>query len=152
MKLVVHELIATPLFQKIILKERDINVSFVRLHLYKALTSAGSLICQIWNEDQRVIAESSAVSINTISAANYFHGEVRFDVNAALKAEQVYYVALTSTGYTYSASNWVGWCNDWDLHKAELADDEILLSGLRNRPLLIEFWEQKQITEGNLYG
>lgn len=152
MKIIVHELIATPLFQKIIVGENDINVSFVRLHLYKALAPAGSVICQIWNSEQRVIAESDPVTITTISAANYFHGEVRFDVKAALKANQAYYVALTSSGYTYDANTWVGWCNDWDLNKVEVADDNILLTGLTNRPLLIELWEQKQISEGNYYG
>lgn len=151
MILVAHELLTSQsLSQKITIGEKPLMVEHIRPHLYKALSPSGSLQIQVWDSNQKVVASSSAVAISSISAANYFHGEVRFDISVNLRANASYYVSLVSTGYTYSSTDFIGWITDYDLRKVSLASG--LLGDATHSPLLLELWTRQQISEGNYYG
>lgn len=142
MKLIVEELV-TNLQQKITVGATAQIIKHIRPHIYKHLAPAGSLKVQILNSSQTLIVESSAVTIASITTAsgNYCHGYVKFDINAVLAPETDYYIRLTSTGYTYSNSAFIGWCKDFDLrhYDADYTPSSGILSafdmelwGLRN--------------------
>lgn len=142
MLLVAHELYASGLKQKINVLENT-NCISVRPHLYKHLSSVGSLKLQLLDVDQKIIDESSSLVISTISSANYFHGYVRFDCNFRLKANQTYWIKLLGIGYTFSESAYIGWCNDYDLRKVDA-------NYSRNQgyfaALDMEIWENRQVS------
>lgn len=149
MNLVLEELGRTysSLKQKITIGDRDIIVKHVRPHIYKHLAPAGSITVEIEDSSNVTIAESAAVTITDISAVNYFHGEVRFDVSARLLKNTDYYIVINSSGYTYSDAAFVGWCTDYDLQKVER--DYTPANSLYT-PFLLELWEVKKFEKGKI--
>jgi hypothetical protein len=149
MQLVLQELglSSSYLSQKITVGARDINVKHVRPHLYKHLAPAGTVSIQIRDASDVLIATSDAVTITDISAQNYFHGEVRFDVNAMLLKNTSYYIRLVSSGYTYGANAFIGWCQDFDLRKVGV---DYTPAGSLNTPFLLELWELKRVDKGRI--
>ena len=89
-----------------------------------------------------VIATSETIAISTITSSLYFHGYVRFYIDALLAANTNYFIALRSTGYTFAESALVGWCSDFDLRKYPVA------SGLTDNPMDTEIWGYKSVTRG----
>jgi hypothetical protein len=122
-----------------------VTVRAVRPHLYIALPQASSLTMQILNSGATVIATSETVTVASITTANYFHGYVRFYIDAILAAETNYTFRLQASGYTYSDSSFVGWCSDFDLRKYSLGFSPLIAA---EDPLDMEIWEQKLITRG----
>ena len=149
MQLVLDELgnTAAYLQQKITVGSRDINVRYVRPHLYKHLAPAGSVAIEIRDASQVLIATSDSVTITDIDAANYFHGEVRFDVSARLLKNTSYYIRLVSSGYSYAANAFIGWCQDFDLRKVGV---DYTPAGSLNTPFLLELWELKRVDKGRI--
>ena len=92
----------------------NLNIVSIRPHLYIEDTPAGSLFLQVLDLNKRLIKQSNTVAISSITTATYFHGFVKFDLNLGLQKDQSYYLALKSSGYTYGASSFVGWCNSFD--------------------------------------
>lgn len=119
MKLVVHEL-KTVLSQKINL-DRNHFLEAVRPHLYRHSWPAGSLSMQIL-ESGLVLVESEPVAISAIGTAEFFHGHVRFLMNAGLKRGVEYEMRLLADGYSFGEEAYIGWCNRFDevdLHYAQ---------------------------------
>lgn len=114
MKLLVNEL-KTELVQQLSGDETRI-VEAVRLKLYKHNSPAGSLFVEVRDENGGVISVSESIAISSLSESAFFHGQIRFYLNAYLKAGRSYQLALCSTGYSFSESAYVGWCLDFDFH------------------------------------
>jgi len=113
MKLHVHELY-TELSQEV-QSGAIVNVEAVRLHLYKHNNPAGSLTVEIRNENG-VVAVGETLLISDISSEPFFHGMVRFYINAQLKNNTAYKIVLKHSGYTFSEPAYVGWATDFDFN------------------------------------
>lgn len=137
MKLIVNELkAATPTYQSITVNKNSLLVA-VRPHLYIHSNPSGSLKIQILDSNDELITESETLIISDITTSSYFHGYVRFYVNLYLKKDVEYKIKLASTGYTYSKTSYVGWCNGFDLNKYEMDYTPV---NLFTYPLDVEFW------------
>ena len=151
MNLVIHELGITGSFgntslrQLITVGTEDLDLYALRPHLYKHLAPAGSLFMRIEDTNQKKIKQSETIAISTISSANYFHGYVRFLIGCTLKKNTQYYVSLHSTGYTYSGSAFIGWCNDFDLRK--VTADYSPNNGV-NGAMDFEIWRYQRLLKG----
>ena len=65
-------------------------------------------------------ATSASVAVNTLfdtTLLTYFHGDIKinFAEDVHLVKDTTYFITLTSSGYTFGASSFVGWCNGFDL-------------------------------------
>lgn len=123
--------------------ESAITVNALRPHLYISGPPAGSLYMEILNSSSTVIATSETVAISSITSSLFFHGYVRFYIDAILAADTEYSFALRSSGgYTFQESAFVGWCSDYDLRKYTLG------SGLSANPMDLEIWSLNLVTRG----
>ncbi len=140
MKLIVHELEAVALEQSLT-ASRNILVEAVRPHIYRHNLPTGSLKVRIRNSSDVLVAESEEVEIADIGSDNFFHGYVRFFINAYLASGQTYKFQLIGTdGYTFGEAAYCGWVNAYDLNKYLLS--YVAVDSLRS-PLDIEIWERK---------
>jgi hypothetical protein len=140
MKLIVHELEAAGVSQ-VLTPAKNIIVEAVRPHLYRHLNPSGNLKVEIY-DGVTLVATSEEIDISDIaSGSNYFHGYVRFYINAYLEADTAYTFKLVGgDGYTFDNAAYIGWCNDFDLIKYETETPETVAL---NRPLDIEIWERR---------
>lgn len=121
MRLYVEELKATPLVQTFT-RATACQVAFFRLHLVKYLSPAGTFILQLTDSSDNVIATSSQTlaDMQTEGSAdlqeNYYHGQIKFTFDRAynLRANEVYKIKLSSSGYTYSDTDFIGWCKAFE--------------------------------------
>ena len=113
MKLLVTELVGT-ISQTVVPSKND-NVQAIRVGLYKHNNPAGSFKVEIQNTEGKLVASSNYLSVADISSDAFYHGFIKFDISAHLKKDQEYKIVLTSTGYTFSESAYIGWCNSFDL-------------------------------------
>ncbi len=121
MKLYVEELRATALSQTIT-RETPCLVYAVRLHLCKFLSPAGTFIVTITDASDNVLATSSQTLVEMQAAGsadlaeNYYHGHVTFAFTRCptLRADTNYKIKLSSSGYTYSNTVFLGWCKAYD--------------------------------------
>lgn len=145
MILLVEEL-KTELVATIKSTEGHRNIRHIRPHIFRKAAPTGSLKVQLRDSSGGLIAESNSVTIASIGSDTYFHGYVKFDLTAQLKEDVTYRVALVPTGgYSFSESNWIGWCNGFDLGKypGTYTDAEGY-----SAPLDLELWEYKQVFKG----
>lgn len=144
MQLIVHEL-STVLDQKIT-TTRVCHLAHIRPHIYKHNSASGSLKVQVLDTNKKLIAESNAVAVSSVSAVAYFHGYIRFDINVSLAANTSYYIRLASTGgYSFSESNYIGWVSGHDLGKYSATYSP---SSGPSAALDIEFWERRKPSKG----
>jgi hypothetical protein len=116
MILQVHEL-ETELKQKFRAVD-NVNMYGVRLHLYRHLLPVGSLFVELRNSNNVLIKTSEVIDIADIpQTEDYFHGYIRFLISHPLREGLEYFLALKSTGYSFSESAFIGWCNDFDLRR-----------------------------------
>jgi hypothetical protein len=140
-KLIVHELQDEGLTQTLV-PDKRINVVAMRPHLYRHQWPDGSLKVQI-KQGATLIAESEAQPISEIGTEDYFHGYVRFYVNAILEKDVEYsFILISDDGdpYEFSEPAYIGWCNGFDLLKYEATYDPSLPSSY---PLDMEIWSRK---------
>lgn len=142
MNIYVHELV-TVLSQEIMTPDRYVHLEAVRPHIYKHLGPSGSFKIQVLDADSNLVAESSTLTAADISASNYFHGYVKFPVKCTLSPSSSYFIQLAATGYTFSGSAFIGWCNDFDLRKYDASGDGVYA------PLDMEIWEYKTKLRGD---
>lgn len=135
MKLCVAEL-DTELFQAIT-PSQNTFVEAIRIHLYRHNAPAGSLSVRIADTNGRSIAVSDTVAISSIPSGNFYHGYIRFLIQCSLKKSEQYRVYLNSSGYSFSESAYIGWCNDFDLRKYPTAYTP---SSALAAPLDLEVW------------
>ncbi len=139
MKLIVHELEASPLNQ-VIVPSRYTIVEAVRPHLVLYNNPTGTLTLSILDDTALVIATSAVVNIADIATLAYFHGYVKFDINAYLAKDREYTLRLSgSGGYSFSESAYVGWVNGHDLAKYPTIT---VPAGHFHYPLDYEVWER----------
>lgn len=141
MNLYVHDLV-TVLSQEITTPDRHTHLEAIRPHIYKHLAPSGSFKIQVLDANSNLVAESSTLTAADISASNYFHGYVKFPVKCTLSANTNYFIQLAATGYTFSGSAFIGWCNDYDLRKYDSVLDGV------SSPLDMEIWEYKTKLRG----
>ncbi len=140
MKLLVEELKASGVIQEMT-PTKNIIVEAIRPHLYRHLFATGSLKVQVLDSMDVLLGESATVDISDIGDLDYFHGYVRFLVNAALQANETYKFKLVGDdGYTFDESAYIGWCNGFDL--AKYPNSYSPTTDLSNS-LDLEIWERK---------
>lgn len=144
MTLVVHELV-TFLAQPLTATLKNREIVAVRPHLVKYGNPAGSFYLEIQDQSANPIATSNALTAAEISSASYFHGHVKFDVSATIRLGRTFRVALKSTGYTFSESNYIGWCNDYDSRIYSLGFDDPAIDQM---PLDVQIWGYEQARKG----
>lgn len=139
MKLIVNELKTALMYQEISPSKNTI-IAAIRPHLYIHNNPAGSLKLQILDQNNELIVESETLAISTMTSALYYHGYIRFYINFYAQKDQIYRIKLTSSGYTYSSTSYVAWCNDWDLSKYQ---SDYTLTVDNKTPLDMEIWSRK---------
>lgn len=140
MRLLVHELNATPLSQ-VFTCPKTCNIAAVRPHLIRYGHPTGSLTITIEDAATDTVIASSTVQIGSIASADYFHGYVTFELGAGLREGSDYRVKLEgSGGYSFSESAYIGWCNGYDLGKY---DPTYTPENSLHYPLDLELWERK---------
>lgn len=142
----VEELVAT-LTQSMTASKAQ-SIEAVRLHIYKHNSPAGSLIVKIKDSNGGVLATSNTVTISSISSAAFFHGYIRFDLNHSFLASDAFNLELSSSGYTFAESAYIGWVkdmsdNDYRKYSTGYTPNIGFVS-----PLDCEFWERKKVTRG----
>jgi hypothetical protein len=139
MKLIVHELEASGLVQELT-ATKTTNIYAVRPHIYRHNFPTGSLKMQILDTSDNLIGESAEVTIASIGSADFFHGYVRFLFSCGVTKDTSYKFKLVSTGgYSFNESAYIGWCNGYDLGKY----DTTYTTSIINTPLDLEVWERK---------
>jgi hypothetical protein len=138
LKLLVTEL-KTSLFQTVT-PDKNTQVEAVRINIYKHNIPSGTLSLEIHDNAGELIATSATTILaSEISSSNFFHGFVRFYVNAQLRKDVAYRIVLKASGYTFSEAAYFGWCNSFDLQV--YAPDYTPANGFL-APLSLEIWER----------
>src|SRR5262245_13730984 len=97
MKLIVKELTAQ-VNEQVFIPTKNTIVEAIRPHLVRFATPTGTLKLQIY-KGVDMIAESQTLDIADIApGASYFHGFVRFFINAYLEAGVAYKLRLVGGG------------------------------------------------------
>lgn len=148
MQLLVEEFDSTPLRQEITIGTQDLYLNTVRPHLYKHNSPSGELVLRLLDSNQRVIKETSALTVAAWEAAesllDFAHQYVSFEIDTPLKSGTTYYVELEAQGgYSFSESAYLGWCYDYDLRK--VSADYTPNAGY-NSAFDFEFWARKNQT------
>lgn len=139
MKLIIHELTDTGL-EQVIVPEKNTIVEAIRPHIYRHNFADGNLKLIIQNADAELVAESDPVNIADIGSMNYFHGHVRFDIDAYLEGGEEYTVILVGeNGYDFNESAYVGWVNGHDLATYPINGTP---NSHYNYPLDLQVWER----------
>lgn len=116
MRLILYPL-KTYLEQKVT-ATRSGYLAAIRPHLYRHLNPAGALKIELRSSGGVLIATSETIQISALGAgANYFHGYVRFYLNASVVAGTDYFIRLVPVGYAFGDASYIAWCNDFDLRK-----------------------------------
>jgi len=146
--LILNELIDDDLKQEIKVKDQNVDVIAIRPHIYRHNFATGSLAIQVQDTIGDIIATSNTIAISSIATLDFFHGYIRFDIEASLKADTIYNISLRSSGgYTFAESAYIGWCNDFDLEKY---DKNYIPLNEFAAALDMEIWERTVIQRGGL--
>lgn len=121
---------------------RNVIVEAIRPHLYRHNFPTGNLKLQILTIADVLVAESEEIAIEDIGEMDFFHGYVRFYINAYLKKDTQYKIRLTSTdGYVFDESAYCGWVNGYDLGKYQL---DVIPNSVYQYPFDLEIWERTE--------
>ncbi len=147
MRLLVDEL-ETSLYQEIQTKHQHMMIGAIRPHLLifnKTGLGAGTLKMQIQDTRGRVIATSETLNIASLSTLDYAHKYYRFYIDAGLRANTTYRIALVAGGgYSFSESAYVGWCNGWEFRQnANYSPSDGV-----NAPKDFELWPYRHFRRG----
>jgi hypothetical protein len=103
------------------------------------MNPSGTLKVQIYN-GVSLVAESATVNIADIGSMDYFHGYVRFYVDAYLAKDTTYTIKLVGGGgYTFDEAAYCGWVNGHDLGKYGLIGTP---ASHCHYPMDLEVWER----------
>ena len=145
MKLVVIELGASPISQKLNTGTKPVFVEAIRPHLYRHNFAAGTLQMLVYDSTgTTLVASSQTLNISALdSGFAYSHGYYTFNVNVGLAANTTYTFQLVGAGgYTFSESAYVGWVNGLDLGKYPATTTP---TDAFHYPLDIEVWNRSQV-------
>lgn len=138
MKLLVHEL-KSSIYQELT-PDKTTQVEAIRLHLYKHNTPAGTFYIEIQDASGEPIAVGvESITAAEISDADFYHGMIRFYINAQLRAGTTYRIVLKATGYVFAEEAYLGWCNSFDLSSY---DADYIPTGNFQAALSLEVWER----------
>lgn len=133
--LLVEELKTT--LQQEVIPESTQLIRAVRIDLLKYGNPSGSLKVTIKDQHNNTVASSSLIAISSISPELYYHGFIRFDLSAHLKANTTYSVILSSQGYIFSDSQYIAWKRDYSHQGYNLVADN---SNGFESAFSLEFW------------
>ena len=118
MRLIVYDVATNGvIYQTITVGSHDIQLAAIRPHLIRYPSPSGNLWMTVRHANGQLISTSNTISIASIGSGLCWHGYQQFLVTTQLKANTSYRLQLESSGYTFSGSNYVSWCNDYDLRK-----------------------------------
>lgn len=139
MTLLVAEVESGHTVEQSVTPTRNVIVEAIRPHLYRHKAPAGTLHLEIYDGSNALVATSESITITTMGTLDYYHGYIRFYINAYLTKGQTYKIRLVSSGYTFSELAYCGWVNGCDLGKypAVPTPSKTLYS-----PLDLEIWER----------
>lgn len=138
-KIIVVECDPTTVYQQIV-ADKNMFVVALRPHLYIEGSPAGTVKVQVLDTNNNVVAESSAQTITSLKTDTYAHKYIKFDVNANLRKDVSYRLAVVcGGGYVFNNTNFVGVCLDWDSPK--VAASYSPNTGF-NAALDFEIWER----------
>lgn len=139
--LVVEELRASPLVQSFVIEKRLI-VHAVRPYLYTHNFPAGTFTVSLLTSTDDVIAyktfSSSAIyaGLGTVNAYAHAFYKIEFDGGLPLVAG-TYKIKLSSSGYTYISSSYLGWVKE---HEDLKVNTTYVITGAEQNPLSFELW------------
>ena len=149
MKLIVDELglgATNELFQEITVGDHSRHVTNIRPHLYRHNSPAGSLRIDVRDLNGEIAKSSDTLLISAIDPGNdFFHGEIRFDIDFSFRVGETYRIYLVGLTYTFVEGAYIGWCRDFDLRKYPLGYTP---DGPFNTSLLMELWDNRFSREG----
>lgn len=120
--LIVNEIIGTEMVQQI-KATRSQAIQAIRPHIYRHRRPAGSLTIELRDAAAKVFATSNTIAISSLvltggADQDFVHSYFQFDIDASVRKDQVFSVALVASGgYTFAELAYVGWCRDFDLRK-----------------------------------
>lgn len=126
--------------------DSNMYVVALRPHLMIFGNPTGTVKVQIQDGNGYVVAESSTMTVTEIKTLaeitqDYFHGYIRFYINASLINDVSYRLAVVcGGGYSFSESAYIGVALDWDNTKINTAYTP---SNSFQCPLDFEIWERK---------
>jgi len=140
--LIVHEL-ETPgnntVFQEI-KPTQNINLAAIRPHLYLHNAPSGKVRVEVQDENGRLIKASAKQTITDLKTLAFAHGYHKFDIDTPLIKDIKYRIAVvTSDGYTFAESAYIGVCKDWDDEKTNQSYSP---NNQFDAPLDFELWER----------
>jgi hypothetical protein len=90
-----------------------------------------------------LIAESDSIDISDIGSMAFFHGYVRFYIDALLAKDTEYkFILVGEGGYSFSEAAYCGWVNAYDLGKYPVGYSP---ENSLHYPLDVEIWDKKRI-------
>lgn len=142
MELVVQEL-GTSLEQKFE-ASFDATITAIRPRLYLEGSPTGGVQLEIYDSPgTTLIATSNENLFSSMKTLTYAHKRYRFDVGFPVESGTEYTVRLVGTsGYTYGATDFVGWCQDFDFRVYPVKDTVTPGTGTSS-PFEMEIWETK---------
>lgn len=137
MKKAVFELKDVPIYQEVT-PSRNVQVEYIRLYLFKFNNPGGSFTIELHDSSGELIATSAtSLSASEINSSNFFHGFVRFEMKVQLMKDVTYRIVLKSSGYTFSESAYLGWCNSYDF---PVYSSDYPITQVTQYPLSLEAW------------
>lgn len=113
----------TTLTQKVTPTETVI-IAAIRPHILIHGNPSGSLRVDIYDSTNTTLLKSSEeitiAAIKTLATIteNFFHGYIRFNIDWGLVKDTEYSIRLEGlSGYSFSTSDFIGWCRDFDTRK-----------------------------------
>ena len=119
--LLLHELREGETLTQTFTTNERIAMAGIRLYLYKHLSPVGNFTLTIkYNTTELASATVTSAIMeandSNITATNYYHGFIRFDLdsNVILDENIIYTLELSGSGYTYSDSAFIGWVKEFE--------------------------------------
>ena len=139
--LVVEPLKAVDLVQEFELKVTRLNLTAVRPYLYLHNDPVGTFTLNI-KYSGNIIATADFTMAEIKSNATYndnefHHGFVKIDIGAVLNLGVKYEMELTSSGYTFSESSYLGWVKEYENLTNSLS---VSVSDFSENPLSFQLW------------
>ena len=127
---------------------RNQSIAYVVPYLMVQGAPGGSVYVQMQDENGGKIVDSGTISIATIADSNeVFHGWYAFGISASVRSGLSYRFELkTSGGYSYGASDFVAWCNAWELKNRYFPSYALAWGALA--PLGLDIWERRYFQKG----
>lgn len=130
---------------------KDIDLYAVRAHLMIVGPPSGTVTMRIARaSDSRQVATSSDTHTiaDLLTTENNGHGMYRFIFDYAIKSGETYnFILVTSGGYSYSASSFIGWCAHSEFRKSISLASSFVGGGI-GEPKHMEFWAYQNRQKG----